>query len=66
MLLKDYQGTLEDLEKANVLKPNNAFTLTNRGNAKIMLENYQGALEDVDKAYVLEPNIAFVLIELLT
>jgi hypothetical protein len=25
--LKDYQGALKDLDKANVLEPNNAFTL---------------------------------------
>jgi len=25
MLLKDYQGALEDLDKVNVLGPNNAF-----------------------------------------
>jgi regulator of sirC expression with transglutaminase-like and TPR domain len=40
---------LEDLDKANVLEPNNAFTLTNRGKIKGMLENKQGALEDLDK-----------------
>jgi regulator of sirC expression with transglutaminase-like and TPR domain len=40
---------LEDLDKANVLEPNNAFTLTNRGKIKRMLEDKQGALEDLDK-----------------
>jgi len=60
--LKDYQGALEDLNKADVLEPNNAFTLRCRGDVKRMLKDYQGALEDLDKANVLEPNNAFTLI----
>jgi tetratricopeptide (TPR) repeat protein len=59
--LDDYQGALDDLDKANVLKPNNVFTLNNRGNVKRMLDDYQGALEDLDKAYVFDPNDAFTL-----
>jgi tetratricopeptide (TPR) repeat protein len=62
ILLKDYQKALKDLDKANVLKPNNTFTLTNHGNVKIMLEDYHRSLEDVDKAYVIKPNTIFVLI----
>jgi hypothetical protein len=57
--LKDYQRSLEDLDKADVLEPNNAFTLRCHGNVKRMLEDCQGALEDLDKVDVLEPNNAF-------
>ncbi len=55
MMLHDYQGALEDLDKVDVLEPNNAFTLQRHGEMKIMLKDYQGALEDLDKADVLEP-----------
>jgi tetratricopeptide (TPR) repeat protein len=60
-MLKDYQGALEDLDKADVFEPNHAFTLRVRGDVKIMLKDDQGALEDLDKADVLEPNDAFTL-----
>ncbi|CAK9273806.1 unnamed protein product [Sphagnum jensenii] len=60
-MLKDYQGALKDLDKANVLEPNDAFTLRKRGDAKRMLKDYQGALEDLNKADVLEPNDTFTL-----
>jgi len=43
-MLKEYQGALEDLDKADVLEPNNAFTLRTRGIVKNMLDDYQGAL----------------------
>ncbi len=57
----DNQGALKDLDKANVLEPNNASTLRTRENVKNMLKEYQGALEDLPEAYVLEPNNAFTL-----
>jgi tetratricopeptide (TPR) repeat protein len=60
-MLYDYQGALEDLNKADVLGPNNAFTLRTRGYVKHMLYDYQGALEDLDRVDVLEPNNAFTL-----
>jgi tetratricopeptide (TPR) repeat protein len=60
-MLEDDQGALEDLDKADVLEPNNAFTLRIRGDVKRVLEDNQGALEDLDKADVLEPNNAFTL-----
>ncbi len=60
MMLHDYQKALENLNKVDVLEPNNAFTLQRHGEMKIML-NYQGALEDLDEADVLEPNNAFTL-----
>jgi hypothetical protein len=37
--LEDYVGTLEDLDKAHVLEPNNAFTLTLRGRFKYLLDD---------------------------
>jgi hypothetical protein len=43
-MLDDYQGALEDLDKADVFQPNNAFILMNHGDVKYMLDNYQGAL----------------------
>jgi len=55
-LLNDYQGALEDLDKADGLKPDNASILQKRGVVKKMLKDYQGTLEDLDKAHVLEQN----------
>jgi len=52
---------LEDLDKADVLEPNNVFTLRSRGKVKYMLDDNQRALEDFDKANVLEPNNAITL-----
>ncbi len=60
-MLKDYQGALKDFEKANVLEPNDAFTLHSCGDVKRMLKDYQGALEDLDMIHILEPNNAFTL-----
>jgi len=39
MVLKNYEGALEDLNKINILKPNNAFTLTLRGRFKYLLDD---------------------------
>jgi len=44
-MLNEYQGALEDLDKAHVLEPNDAFTLRVRGAVKRMLNDHQGALE---------------------
>jgi len=52
-MLDDFQGALEDVDKANVLQPNDTFTLRARGDLKTMLHKYQGLLEDLDKADVL-------------
>jgi len=60
-MLDDNKGALEDLDKVDVLEPNNAFTLTNRARVKYMLKEYQRALEDLDKANVLEQNNAYTL-----
>jgi len=61
MKLDDYQGALEDLDKADALESNNAFTLTICGDVKKMLHDYQGALEELDKINVLEQNSASTL-----
>jgi len=50
---KDYQGALEDLDKVDVLKPNNVFTLIRRANVKNMLKDYQQILENLDKLMIL-------------
>jgi hypothetical protein len=39
-MLEDYQGALEDLDKADVLEQTNAFTLRNHGDVKRMLKDY--------------------------
>ncbi len=57
----NYWKALEDLDKVDVLEPNNAFTLQSRGDVKRKLKDYQGALKDLNKANVLEPNNAFIL-----
>ncbi len=52
---------MEDLDKADVLKPNDAFILTNRANVKYMLDDYRRVLEDLDKADVFKPNDHLIL-----
>jgi hypothetical protein len=47
---------LENLDKIDVLEPNNAFPLRTHEDVKRMLHAYQGALKDLDKVHVLEPN----------
>jgi hypothetical protein len=47
-MLEDYQA-FENLDKAYVFEPNDAFTLKTCADVKKMLENYHGALEDFDK-----------------
>jgi tetratricopeptide (TPR) repeat protein len=60
-VLKDYQGALEDLDKADVLEPNNAFTLITHANTNLSLNKYQFALETMEKVRVLEPNNYLIL-----
>jgi len=43
-MLDDYQGALENLDNANVLELNNAFSLRSRVVVKTKLDDYQGAL----------------------
>jgi tetratricopeptide (TPR) repeat protein len=58
---EDYQGALEDLNKANVFEPNNEITLRWHGDVKRMSKDYQSALEDLNKVDVLKPNDAITL-----
>jgi tetratricopeptide (TPR) repeat protein len=60
-MLEDYEGALEYFDQANVLVPNDPYTLQVRGNVKEMLGDYEGALEDLDEANILEPNDAVTL-----
>ncbi len=60
-MLEDYQGALEDLDKADVLEPNNAFTLIIHAYTNWSLKNYQIALETMEKVHVLEPNNHLIL-----
>jgi hypothetical protein len=40
-MLYDYEGALKDLNKADVLEPNNASILNSRGEVKRMLRDYK-------------------------
>ncbi|CAN5971409.1 unnamed protein product [Sphagnum jensenii] len=60
-MLKDYQGGLEDLDKADVLEPNDAFTLITHAYINWSLNKYQFALETMEKVRVLEPNNYLIL-----
>ncbi len=52
-MLKDYEGTLKDLDKVDVLELNNASTLMIREDVKRNLQDYVGASEDPDEVDVL-------------
>jgi serine/threonine protein kinase len=52
---------LEDLDKADVLEPNHAFTLTTSAHTNWSLNKYQVALEAIDKFHFLKPNDDFIL-----
>jgi len=55
-MLKDYQGAIKDLDKVDVLGPNDVSTLNSHGPIKYMLDDYEGTLQDLDKVHVFEPN----------
>ncbi len=57
--LKDYQGAINDLNKAIEIDPQYSDAYTNRGAAKDELEDYQGAIGDFTKAIEIEPQDAF-------
>ena len=44
--LGDYQGSIEDFDKALVMDSQYALAYYNRGNAKDELEDYEGAISD--------------------
>jgi len=46
--LEDYQGALKDLNKTNIFKSHDTFTMQMQGDAKKMLKDYQGALNDLN------------------
>jgi len=48
---------LKDLDKANVLEPNNEFTLQCHVNVKRILKDYQRALKDLEKVDVFNPTM---------
>jgi tetratricopeptide (TPR) repeat protein len=54
-MLEDYQRALQDLDKVNVLEPNNAFTLQCCGDVEKILKDYQRALKDIDMLMFLNP-----------
>jgi hypothetical protein len=43
-MLEDYERTLQDLDRANILQPNDAFILKTQGNMKQMLYDYETTL----------------------
>lgn len=53
---RDYQGALDNLNKADKIKPNDALTLRKRGEVNRMLGDYCRALDDLNKADQLRPN----------
>lgn len=55
----DSKKTLQDLNKVDILEPNNAFILSTRGDVKKRLYDYQRVLQNLDKSHDLEPNNAF-------
>ena len=52
----DYQGAINDFDKAIELVPDSATTYNNRGIAKRNLGSYQDAINDFDKAIELDPS----------
>src|ERR1035437_8962319 len=58
--LGDYQGTIEDYNKAIELYPN-AKTYNSRGVTKCKLGDYEGAIQDYNKAIELYPDFEFLL-----
>ena len=61
--LKDYQGAIEDYDKAIELDPNYAKAYNNRGAAKGNLGDNQGAIKDYDKAIEIDPNAGLCLLK---
>ncbi len=43
-ILKDYQGTLKDLENANGFEPNDPFILKVQGDIKLCLMDFSGGI----------------------
>jgi hypothetical protein len=60
-MLEDYQGTLEDFDKANVLGPNNVIILKTHGIIKSLLNDYKKTLKGLNETYLIKPNNVHVL-----
>ncbi len=54
----DFQGAIDDLDKAIAISPDYAEAYNNRGNAKCDKNDLQGAMEDYNKAISLNPTLA--------
>jgi len=54
----DYQGAIEDYNKAIEINPNKAEAYVNRAFAKGELGDFRGAIEDCNKAIELNPKYA--------
>jgi hypothetical protein len=60
-MLKDYQGTLEDFDKANVLGSNNVIILKTHGIIKSLLNDLKKTLKGLNETYLIKPNNIHVL-----
>ena len=56
--LKDYQGAIDDYNKAIAINPKDANAYVNRSIAKRDLKDYQGAIDDCNKAIAINPKDA--------
>ncbi|WP_051410946.1 tetratricopeptide repeat protein [Synechococcus sp. CC9616] len=54
----NYQGAIDDFNKAIEINPQDADAYNNRGGAKIELGDYQGAIDDWSKAIEINPKDA--------
>lgn len=55
---KDYQGAMQDANKAIKLHPNSSQTYLNRRRAYLKLNDYQKAIADFNQAIKLKPDDA--------
>ena len=56
--IEDFNGSLEDCNKAIEINPNFKFSYSYRSNTKAMLGDLESALDDLNKAIELDPNYA--------
>jgi tetratricopeptide (TPR) repeat protein len=55
---KDFQGAIEDYDRAIQVEPNYAIAYNNRGNVRFELGDKPRAIEDYNRAIQLDPNLA--------
>jgi hypothetical protein len=60
--LNDYQKALHDLDKANVLEPNNACILIVQSYTQWHINIYQLALENLDNVDVLQHQNEYIVL----